>query len=156
VIRPLLPADVEAVLDLWEALMDEGAAADPRYRRLPTARRVFAPYVRDVWTRDRPFPATWVADEGGLLGYVGILPQTPLPLLDRPPTALITDCYVRPAHRGKGLGRALVEGAVGAARVAGWPAVEVGTLTGDTRAVAFWTALGFGPWKVSLIRESGA
>ena len=36
---------------------------------------------------------------------------------------------------------------------AGVDAVEVGTLALDDRAVAFWSAVGFGPWRVTLRRD---
>ena len=62
--------------------------------------------------------------------------------------------YVSETHRGRGLGRALVERFQQAATEAGYATLVMGTLVRDTRAVAFWQALGFEPWKVTMRRES--
>jgi GNAT superfamily N-acetyltransferase len=157
VIRPLEIGELDAALDLWELLMAEGESADPRYVPAPDARAVVGAYARGVWTRRTPFPAMWVAaDEAGLQGYLGMVPQDSLPVLGRAPTARITDLYVRPAARRRGLGRELVEAGVQAAVAAGFPNVEVGTLAQSARAVAFWRAAGFADWRVTLLREEAA
>ncbi len=155
-IRPLALADLPRVLDLWEQLMADGERADPRYRVAADARRVFTPYASEVWTRVHPFPATWVADEGGLQGFLGILPQFPLAVLAVPPTALITDVFVVPGARGRGLARRMVMTAVESAAQAGYSRVEVGTLSADVRASGFWQAMGFGAWRTTLVRSGGA
>jgi ribosomal protein S18 acetylase RimI-like enzyme len=51
--------------------------------------------------------------------------------------------YVVPASRGVGLGRALLEVAVAAARAAGWRAIRLDTLPGMEPAQALYAAVGF-------------
>lgn len=71
-------------------------------------------------------------------------------MLELPPTLVITDAVVDAEHRRAGIGRALVDAVRRLADQQGFPALEVGTLTLDGRAVGFWRSMGFGDWRVTL------
>jgi ribosomal protein S18 acetylase RimI-like enzyme len=58
-------------------------------------------------------------------------------------TAEMKRLYVRGAHRGKGLGRALAERAIAAAREAGCARIVLDTLPKMRQAQALYQALGF-------------
>ena len=80
-------------------------------------------------------------------------PVSHSPVFSLPSTARIGDLYVAASHRRRHIGRELVDAFVAAARASGRPRIEVGTLTRDPRAVAFWRALGFEDWQVTLERR---
>ena len=57
--------------------------------------------------------------------------------------ALLEELYVVPARRGAGLGRALLEAAMEAAREAGATRIELNTSTDDTAALGLYESAGF-------------
>jgi ribosomal protein S18 acetylase RimI-like enzyme len=57
--------------------------------------------------------------------------------------AYLEELYVAPAERGRGLGRTLLEAALGAARDAGAARMELGTSEDDTAAIALYESCGF-------------
>jgi putative acetyltransferase len=65
-------------------------------------------------------------------------------LLD-PETAEMKRLFVRSAHRGKGLGRALAEAAIGGAREAGCKRIVLDSLPKMREAQALYELLGFTP-----------
>ena len=152
-IRPATPDDHEVLLDLWEDLNRNGSEADPRYRPTADARAQMKTYTANSWFEQVPFPRCLVADDDGVVGFIHGFPRTAVPVIDLAPTVRIGDLYVAPSHRRSGVGRSLVQAMPSWAKAAGHPRAEVGTLTADARAVAFWRSMGFGDWQISLSRD---
>ncbi len=154
-VRPARSADLDGLVSLWQALADRGSEADPRWRVHDDAAAAMRAYFKTHWFgRFLPFPAGFVAADGdALVGFVAGTPSVPPAVIDQPPTARIGDLFVLPSHRRQGLARRLVEAFCSAATAGGYPHIEVGTLTHDARAVAFWRAMGFGDWMVLLRRD---
>ena len=71
VIRPAEPRDQGQLLSLWQRLMSNGTAADPRFRATKHARNVMADVVKDTWYASEPFVQTFVVEEHHqLVGFI--------------------------------------------------------------------------------------
>jgi putative acetyltransferase len=114
--------------------------------QIDTVRTLFAEYVRVV-----DAPACFVGFERELASLPG---EYRLFLADgdagcvalrllSPDTAEMKRLYVRPAHRGTRLGRALAEAAIAAAREAGCARIVLDTLPQMREAQALYALLGF-------------
>ena len=57
--------------------------------------------------------------------------------------AYLQELYVAPAHRGKGIGRALLETAIDLARDRGASSIDLGTSVDDVAAIGLYESAGF-------------
>jgi ribosomal protein S18 acetylase RimI-like enzyme len=153
VIRPAVRADVPWLAGAMARLNAAGHEADARYVPAPDAAVVVRERAAAWFERFQPFPACFVAQgQTGLVGYVAGEPARIHPVLLLPLTAVISELWVEPAQRRHGLGKTLVEQFHTAASAAGYPRLEVSTLAGDVRAVAFWRSVGFADLRLVLDR----
>jgi|ERR671914_2493575 GNAT superfamily N-acetyltransferase len=93
----------------------------------------FADFERELAALPGPYRLFLVEDAAGCVA---------VRLLD-PRSAEMKRLYVRPTHRGKGLGRVLAEAAIGAARQAGCARIVLDTLPKMREAQALYGLLGF-------------
>ena len=88
-------------------------------------------YVRELTRRDVA-PGVLAYDDGEVVGWAAVAPKAELPFarsrkipqIDDVPVWSVWCIKVRPGHRGRGLSRVLLEGAVSYAASHGAPAVE--------------------------------
>jgi GNAT superfamily N-acetyltransferase len=161
--------------------LPDGAASDPRVRvasadELDT---VVGPFATLIWEHQATSPVltgltppTWqgvredwreTLDEPGVILLVAEVDGLPVghalfhpadEALGLPPdTVRLAVAALHPAHRGRGLGRALTEAGFAAARRAGFRHVETDWRITNLPASRTWTALGFEPvfhrlWRV--------
>ena len=151
-VRQGAKSDVDALVNMLEALNATGHEADARYQVHPDARRALRDHVVNVWFGTfSPFPACWVAvHDGALVGSLHGEPGPTHPVLATAPGARITSLWVEPSFRGQGVATRLVQTFRERATKAGFPHLEVGTLAQDTRARAFWESLGLTDYRVTL------
>ena len=141
--------DVEELARLrWEFRIEVGTPATRDYEDFAQEFRSFATHALSDGT---PWRA-WVAEEDGrLLGctWLQIVERVPHPNLAiaERPIAYVTNMFVDPDHRNAGLGRELLERAIGFARerevdgVVLWP---------SDRSRPFYERAGFGPGPLWL------
>jgi putative acetyltransferase len=103
------------------------------YARMVDEPCCFADFERELAALPGPYRLFLLEDSAGCVA---------VRLLD-PQTAEMKRLYVRAAHRGKGLGRALAEAAIGAARDAGCARIVLDTLPRMREAQALYGLLGF-------------
>lgn len=122
---------------------------------LTSVRRLFRQYVEEldfdldfqnVEDELRALPGPYAPPEGVILlakedgetaGVVAVQP------LDESGVCEMKRLYVRPARRGQGIGRALAEAAVDAARHLGHDRMRLDTVASMTRARTLYRSLGF-------------
>ncbi len=153
IIRAATERDIGQLLNFWEELMAVGTEADPRFKMAPGGREPMRDFMR-TWFDAPPFTPGFIAEvDGEPAGFIRAFAAHKMNVVERAPTARIGDMYVRPEFRRRGIAKALVTRQLEAAREAGFHRAEVGTLTLDRRAVAFWNAMGFGDWMVMLSND---
>lgn len=153
VIRQATPLDGDDLVRLWLGLSADGQLADERYRIRADADTTAEHFVTQQWLAD-PDHRVVIAGDSEVVGFMTARLAPPHHVLVSPVTAVITDAFVAPAHRRRGVGRHLFEAIGEWAGTRGVAQLEVGTLALDQRAVAFWRSLGFGDWRVTLARPT--
>lgn len=130
-VRPVQSDDVPAVVRLVREVLGEfglefgvGSATDDALLALPGA-------YEDAGGM------FWVAEEdGGLLGTCGVYPLDPT-------TFELRKMYVHPGARGRGLGRALLEGSIAFVRTAGARHLVLDTVDLMAGAIRLYERYGF-------------
>ena len=125
---------------------------------LPAVRSIFREYAAslhvDLCFQDfdaelASLPGEYATPRGSLLtalvdgALAGCCALRPLDSVDYPNACEMKRLYVRPAFRGLGLGRQLVEATLDAARQAGYACVLLDTLSDMEAARALYEDLGF-------------
>ncbi len=126
-VRAAGPADAPAVAKLLVEFNGEGLPAEALARRMEE--------VQDLETA---FLGEWSGEAAGLL----VLRLTPT-LSGVDDWAEITEMYVRPQFRRKGIGRALMEAALDCGRRRGCREFHLLVDSSNVAAQAFYTELGF-------------
>jgi ribosomal protein S18 acetylase RimI-like enzyme len=143
-IRPATEADHDLVHELWEEFEAE-------LGHEPYQRETWEEAWEDLSVTVREGVALIAEEEGRALGFVFCV------LGDRGrQTAHVTDVYVRPEARRRGIGRALLAELVEPARQAGLGHVSLEVLVRNTDARRLYERLGFVPVDVFMVAPLGA
>ena len=141
-IRPAVAADVPAILSLIRELAT--------YERSPESVVATEPGLTEALFGPSPAAFCHVAEAGGEVVGFALWFLNFSTWLGRHGLYL-EDLFVRPSHRGQGLGKALLETLVAIARQRGYGRVEWVVLDWNEPAHAFYRAMGAAPmddWTV--------
>ncbi|MEB3816845.1 MAG: GNAT family N-acetyltransferase [Desulfurococcales archaeon] len=144
-VRLAREGDVDQLTDLIVRLKSLNSELDPHFlpdeNILDTVRR----YVGESITSDKAVVLVAEDEESGRI--VGVLRFEIVDRLFYKPRikAVITDIYVHPAYRGKGIGRLLVERAAAEAKKRGAGLLTVIYPEGNLIAESFYNKMGFQP-----------
>jgi GNAT superfamily N-acetyltransferase len=147
VIRPAVAEDVPAILSLIRELAT--------YERSPDSVVATEDGLRAALFGESPAVFCHVAEDGGEVVGFALWFLNFSTWLGRHGLYL-EDLFVRPACRGRGLGKALLETLVGIARERGYGRVEWVVLDWNEPAQAFYRSLGAEPlddwtvWRIAL------
>ena len=148
VIRPAVPGDAALVFSLIRELADYEKLADKvDATEAMIHDALFAPGATqrcDIaeWNGEVAGQALWFTNFSTFRGRNGLY---------------LEDLYVRPAFRGKGIGRALLQRLARECAARGWPRMEWVVLDWNTPAIDFYRSLGAEiaeDWR--LVRLDGA
>ena len=134
-IRPIAPGDNAALARAVRDTLAEFGAAKPGTAYYDEA----TDHLHELFSQT-PRSAYFVAEEAGeVLGGGGIFPTENLPA----DTVELVKLYLLPAARGRGVGKALIEQCLQAARANGYAHIYLETTEELTQAIPLYEKLGF-------------
>lgn len=151
-VRRARPSDLDALADLWITLLREQAALDPRFAPSDDAQARFRNDV-PVWLEDDTRRLFVADDDGTLVGFATAHRWSPAPIYAFASEVYVDELYVKEAHRGHDVGRALVQAVVDWADALKAHRVRAGVLAANERGLAFWKEQGAEPYSVTVTIE---
>jgi GNAT superfamily N-acetyltransferase len=135
-IRPAVPADIPEILALIRELAD--------YEREPaSAIATHTDLLRDGFTEPRRFHCLMAEFSGAIAGFA--LYFYNYSTWRGHAGIYLEDIFVRPALRGKGIGKSLIASVAAVAVAEGCPRLEWAVLNWNTPAIDFYTSIGAQP-----------
>lgn len=143
-VRPATAADAEAIREIYNAEVTGSTVTFDLVPRTAAEQR--------AWLEDRSggHVALVATDDGDVLGFGSLSPYRDRPAYN---TSVEDSVYVHRDHRGRGVGRVLLDALIGTARNHGFHTVVARVVGGHDASIALHTAAGFG--VVGTEREVG-
>jgi ribosomal protein S18 acetylase RimI-like enzyme len=153
-VRRATPADLKGIGRLGALLVEEHYDFDPR-RFLAAKPRTPGDYASFISTQlEASDKAVLVADANGhVIGYAYAAVEGHDYMALRGPAGVLHDLIVDPEHRGRGIGRLLLEAALAFLSSRGVPRVVLSTAERNEGAQRLFTRMGFRPTMIEMTRE---
>lgn len=155
-VRPAAPADLAAIGRLGALLVRTHHDFDPQ-RFMAATSRTEQGYASFLGTQlDEPNVVILVAElDGAVVGYsyAGVEGIDYMAL--RGPAGILYDIVVDPGHRGRGVGRMLLDATIAALERKGAPRVVLSTAEQNESAQRLFARAGFRRTMIEMTRESG-
>jgi len=153
IVRRATPADLPAVGRLGALLVEEHYDFDPR-RFLAARPGTPEGYASFMSTQlEDADAAVLVADDGDVVGYVYAAIEGYDYMALRGPAGVLHDIIVDPEHRGRGVGRLLLDAALAFFRSRGVPRVVLSTAEQNEAAQRLFASMGFRRTMIEMTRE---
>ncbi len=155
-VREARPEDRPALVGFMAAFQDFERELEPnRAPGAEMAERHLA--ALEAWAAEHPGGGVLVAEaETALAGFIifGVEQEFGAYVPEETRSVgRISDLWVEPASRGRGIARALIAAAEGRLRTAGLKRVEITAVAGNAGALRLYRALGYGPYHVTLAKR---
>ncbi|HHN46514.1 MAG TPA: GNAT family N-acetyltransferase [Planctomycetes bacterium] len=139
--------DMAFVIELWEAMNKELAAIQQRYAVSKGGELVWGQWAGKVV--DRKEGQIFIAETNNeVVGCIMAWLPKDNPIYAARPRGRISDIYVKPEHRGKGVATEMVKLALGFLEKKGAVAVEVNAPKGIDALARLWEKAGLEPFAV--------
>ena len=154
IVRRATPADLSAIGRLGALLVEEHYEFDPR-RFLSAGPGTAAGYASFISTQlEDEDKAVLVADErGDVIGYAFAAVEGYDYMALRGPAGVLHDIIVAPEHRGRGVGRLLVNATLLFFKSRGAPRVVLATAEQNRAAQRLFASMGFRRTMIEMTRE---
>ena len=153
-IRPASPADVPAIGRLGALLVKTHHDFDPQrfIAATPRTEHGYGSYLGSL-LRDQDIVILVAEQDGEVLGYTyaGVEGYDYMAL--RGPAGALYDIVVDPAHRGRGVGRMLLDATLAALEARGAPRVVLSTAERNEPAQRLFARAGFRRTMIEMTRE---
>lgn len=154
IVRRATPADLPVIGRLGELLVKEHYDFDPQ-RFLAARPETPEAYASFIGTQlEDPDKSVLVADDNGeVIGYAYAAVEGYDYMTLRGPAGVLQDILVDPEHRGRGVGRLLMDAALGFFRARGVPRLVLSTAARNEAAQRFFASMGFRRTMIEMTRE---
>jgi ribosomal protein S18 acetylase RimI-like enzyme len=154
IVRSATPADLPKIGHLGALLVEVHYDFDPQ-RFLAARPGTPAGYASFIGTQlDDPDKAVLVADDNGdVIGYAYAAVEGYDYMALRGPAGVLHDVIVDSKHRGRGVGRLLIDAALGFFRSRGMPRVVLATAEQNEAAQRLFASMGFRRTMIEMTRE---
>lgn len=141
-VRPLKDDEVEELLGLWKEFMNDPSAID----------EPIPPHEENV-KRQRDFVVKLMSEDSGqvlvasdgnrLIGYAMFYNEVNSPFEKTHRTSEVTDLYVKPSYRRRGVGEQLLQSCLDRVKSKGVTHVQLRVWNANRAAIALYRKLGF-------------
>jgi GNAT superfamily N-acetyltransferase len=136
-IRLAQRSDQQAIFQLWQALMDEQHALDPRFAMADDAPKRWHNDFGD-WITSHDLQI-WVAEiEDQIVGFISAMRTFPPPMHQPQSMVYLQEMYVLPPLRRQGIGQKLADAALSWSRNIGATQIQMGILALNKNSLRFW------------------
>lgn len=144
--------DIGAITDLWMAMMGEHAAFEPRLRLTPSARHAYQCHLM-LRLRGPKSLTLVVEDMGRLVGFCHAYACQNLPMFEPLEFGYLSDIYLEPEYRGRGLGAELLGRVRAFFQNLNLTSLHLQVYHANEAGLRFWRRNGFEPFFQRMCLE---
>jgi len=146
--------EVNKVVLLWKSFMNDPLAIDEPIPTHEENEKKQSQFIGEL-IREDPQQVLVAEKEGELIGYVAYQVEQKAPVEMSRKRSFIHDLYVSPSHRGKGVGRSLLQACLNHLKGAGPRQVRIAVWVRNGGAIRLYREMGFNDHLMVMKTETG-